>query len=188
MPVQQPEETKTQDWRERNAASSVAAHTTHDANEIYFAANSIGGDDAVGYDHTEDPPVYQLSNTKHADITHQVPSYWWNGQIKLEIYWTDINGKTAAPDVDVSFDTHRVGESTTQTAVIDSGASGNGNDCFTNVPDGTVDKMYKEEIWSDNDITEEDDIFHINILNNSGAAYTIGLAGIAVEYFPNFEQ
>ena len=185
MPVTQPLVSKTQDWKERNAASSVSAHSTHTANELYFDSSGFGGTPG-GYDHTQTLPCFVLGNsTEHIDITHAVPSYWWNGQIKIKIIWVDIAGVASPNDLDIALYTWRIGQSTATTTVVDPAVEG--ADFLKSTTSSTADEVFEEEVWSSENMTEDDDVFHLTITSNTNGV-NVGIASISVEYYPAFEQ
>ena len=186
MPISQPEVSKTQDWKERNAALSVAATATHADYELYFAATEIEGSGTL--DHAQSPPVYKLTAAnQHMDITHYVPSYWWNGQVKVSLVFMDITGQSSPFDVDMFLKTYSVGSSTARTTVIDD--TSEGADFVSSItPDSTANKLYEVEVWSSENITEDDDLLHLNIEMQVGSPVNFGIAAITIEYYPAFEQ
>lgn len=177
MPVIMPEETPTQDFKERDAGVSVAAHVTHEVNEIYIAANDFEG--TGGWTRLTDPPTFKIGNTQTANVTFPRPSYWWNGKLQIELWWLVDGTSTTTSDVSLVIGTHRVGSSADVTTLYTGVA-------IAETPNGTSDYIYETKILTTLPVAEEDDIIHIEFTNGNALPFCIVSAEI--EYLPEYHQ
>ena len=176
MPVVMPEETPTQDFKERDAGVSVAAQLTHDTYEIYVPGSALAGSVGTGgsFQGGNNPPSFQMNNGKTGSIVFLRPSYWWNGQLKVEVWWTIDGAGSGTTDVDVNIGTHQKGVAG-EVNTLYAGTIAEAYD--------TQDKIMETSFYTTTALVEEDDLIHVEFASGTNNFCVIAME---IEYKPDF--
>jgi len=178
MPIVQPEVTDTQSHQERDASFNQGAQLSHDTYEVYVPGSALGGSVGTGgsFQGGNNPPSFQMNNGKTGSIVFLKPTYWWNGILKVEVWWTMDAAGSGTTDVDVTIGTHQKGVAGEANALY-SGTIAEAYD--------TQDEIMEVSFFTTTALVEEDDLVHIEFDSNTNNFCVIAME---IEYKPEFNH